>query len=346
MKRILLMFFIFVLVFLTACSTPPTPPQVSPPMSPVPSLALEPTPEPTAEPTPEPTTEPTPTDFGEVPDSAGSGNVLFDIYVQRAKADLDADGIDEQIEFIAAKNSSVLTINGMAYTLGIGDLAQLFALTDVDSSDNILELAFTDKHRDLADSEAAFTYLYWWTGTNIVRMGDLRDVKFDGAWRSSFDPAKYFDAKGLIKHITRSEHLTDIWYTGHYKPSGSDRKLKEDSYVAKPLYNPGELVLRDSYILLKKIDSKYFKPEYYVMWDKASGMAMLDRDYSDDIISFVPQAGETLKITRVYGKNWFRLSASDGKYGWLKCVDSKLQGYHQVMGFYASDMFDGIIIAG
>ncbi|MDD5017848.1 MAG: hypothetical protein PHO15_07110 [Eubacteriales bacterium] len=41
-----------------------------------------------------------------------------------------------------------------------------------------------------------------------------------------------------------------------------------------------------------------------------------------------------------------QLRASDGKTGWPKYIDYKIQGYYQVMGCDAFDIFDGIVIAG
>ena len=87
------------------------------------------------------------------------------------------------------------------------------------------------------------------------------------------------------------------------------------------------------------------------MWDYASGCGGLSweaRDYSDDIVAFLPQAGEELTIVKVYGKMWFKLKAADGKQGWLKCKDMKVYGYWPVMGqnYTADNLFDGIVIAG
>ena len=272
--------------------------------------------------------------------------MLFDIYVSRAEADLDSDGTQEQIEFITGGPTSTLIVNGTPYPISKPDLAQTFAITDVDITDGILELAFTEPYAELADSEKAFTYLYWWDGTQIIHMGGLMDVKFHGAWRSAFDPLQHFDGAGTVTCLTRTEHFSDVWYMGHYYPDGVQRKLKEDYYVAHIVGSQPPLTLKKYCVLLNEIDSSYFEFDYYVMWDYASFTATVGRNYSDDAISFIPQAGESLTIVRVYGKNWFKLRASDGKQGWLKCIDKKIQGYWQVMGDDAYDIFDGIVIAG
>jgi hypothetical protein len=293
-----------------------------------------------------PTPEPSPTPFGEAPDSAGTGGILFDIYLQRAEADIDLDGTAERVEFTAGENESTLAINGTAYPIGYAALAQRFAVTDIDTADSILEFAFTDAYYELADGEEACTYLYWWDGTQLYDMGPVVGLKFDGAWRAGLHPADYFDGQGLVQYVTRTTEFTDVWYMGHFLCDGAERTLKEDYYATPPLFDPDPLTLKEYLVLLNKINSDYFKPDYYVIWDYASGYAMLPRSHSDEIVSFIPREGETLRIVRVYGQYWFKLEAADGKKGWLKCVDGKVQGVWQVMRWDAFDLFDGIVIAG
>jgi len=336
------------LVLLVSCTGQGALPSASVSESVTASVSPNTSPSPSDLETPEPSESPAPTAsvFGETPDQAGDSEVLFDIYKSQALADLNQDGTPEQLEFTANDASSTFSINGTAFTVNKGGLAQRFAVTDVDKSDKILEIAFTDKYSDLADSEKAFTWLYWWNGTNLICMGGLMDVKYDGAWRSGFDPKQYFDAEGLVTCLTRTEHFSDVWYNGHYKCSGTDRKLKEELYATKPVNQQEPLTLKEYCLLLKHCDSQYFDPEFSVMWDYASGTSTMPRDYSDDAVAFIPQAGEELKIVAVLGPYWFKLQAADGKKGWLKCIDMKIQGYYQVMHYDAHDIFDGIIIAG
>ena len=162
-------FFILVLVCIlifSACSVPSSGAEPTPDITPETSPASDITPEAsmTVEPTQQAAT-PQPTQFGETPDQAGVGGVKFDIYQREALVDLDGNGQPEQITFSAGDASSTLRINGTEFTIDNEGLAQLFAVTDVDSADNILELAFTEKYSDLADSEKAYTWLYWWDGT-------------------------------------------------------------------------------------------------------------------------------------------------------------------------------------
>ncbi len=341
-KCVLLVLAAVLFITLASCGTEPEPTQTPKPTNEAPAATVTPS----STPVSTPSATPSPTPFGEISDAAGENGILFDIYQQRAGADLNCDGTAEQIEFTAGEHESTLSINGTAYLVGYAALAQCFAVTDIDTADSILELGFTDQYYELADSEQAFTYLFWWDGTKLYDMGPVEGLKFDGPWRADLHPADFFDGKGLVQYVTRTTEFTDVWYTGHFLCDGAERKLKEDFYASDPLYEPDPLTLKTYCVLLKEIDSEYFKDEYSVIWDYGSGYGTFGRDYSDEIVAFIPQEGETLNVVRVYGQYWFKLKASDGKTGWLKCVDGKIQGIYQVMGWEAFDVFDGIVIAG
>ncbi|MDW7658153.1 MAG: hypothetical protein SCM11_13375 [Bacillota bacterium] len=332
----------------TETNPPTTTPVPSATATPLPTATPSPEPTPTPAPTPTNTPAPTPTPdpFAETPDQAGSGGILFDIYQHKALVDLNGDSTADRIAFSAGSPSSQLQINGTAYPVNLNGPAQCFAITDVDNSDNYLEIVFTEPYAELADSERAYSYFYWWDGSQLFYMGKLMDMKFHGGWRSGFDAADHFDGAGLVMGQARSEHLTDIWYTARYTASGTNRKFKEKYYSAQPIYPVQTLELKEYVVLLKNIDSRYFEPDYSVLWDYASGTSVMDRNHTDDIISFLPQAGETLQVIRIYGPYWFKLQAADGKSGWLKSIDKKVQGYFQVMGYTAYDFFDGILVAG
>ena len=340
MRKIVLLVLTIALLFTVSCGTTP-----EPSATPQPTIMETATPiAPSA--IPAPTPAPTPTPFGETPDSAGENDILFDVYQKRAEADINLDGTAEQIEFVAGEDESTLLIGGVTYPIEYAALAQCFAVTDIDTTDSILELGFTDQYYDLADGEEAYTYLFWWDGTQLYDMGPVVGLMFDGVWRGGLHPANFFDGAGLVQYVTRTTEFTDVWYVGRFLCDGAERALKEDYYATDPLYEPDPLTLKTYCVLLKEIDSQYFEFDYAVIWDYASGYGTLPRDYSDEIVAFIPQEGETLEIVRVYGQYWFKLKASGGKTGWLKCVDGKIQGIYQVMGWEAFDIFDGITIAG
>ncbi len=351
MKRIVMMIMaLAVAVSSAACGVTITPaPGVSGAATAAPGLT--PT---AAPPASAPAATPASTPFGEEPDHAGSGDILFDIYQHTALVDLNCDGTPEELTFTAGSGSSTLQIGANTFTIDRDNQAQMFAVTDIDITDNILELAFTDEYNgDLGDTEFAFTYLYWWNSAEnkLVKMGGLMDMKFAGAWRGDFDPADNFDAHGIVMCLTRTQNFSDVWYTGHYKPDGADRKLKEELYSAPVLNHQEPLKLKEFIILLKNVTNDYFEDSYDVMWDYASGCGGLSwegRNYSNDYIAFLPRAGEELTIVKVYGKMWFKLKASDGKQGWLKCKDMKVWGYWPVLGqnYTADNLFEGIVVAG
>ncbi len=353
-KGLILVLALMFILSMAACGGEPTPPSETSAETETSEAAPSETSSaaPASTPTPAPAISPTPTPFGEEPVHAGSGDVLFDIYEHTALVDLNSDGTPEELTFAAGDGSSTMQIGSDTYTIDRDNQAQLFAVTDVDISDGILEMAFTDEYDStLADTEFPFTYLYWWNGTDLIKMGGLMDMKFAGARRIEFNPADNFDAHGTVMCLTGTQNFTDIWYTGHYVPNGPDRKLKEKLYKATPLFHPAPLTTKTYILLLNDIDTTYFDFSYQVMWDYASecgGYAGKARDWTDDVVAFIPQAGEELTVVKVYGKKWFKLQAADGKSGWLKCEDMKVYGYWPTMGnsFTAYDLFDGIVVAG
>lgn len=354
-KLIILMLAAILTVSLSSCNTGSVSvASESPSIAATPSASSStPTPAPTIAPTLTPSAPPTPAPsvfLADTPDSAGSGGVLFDIYESKALADLNGDGTDEELVFEAGTGESIMVINGVANTIDISGLAQRFAVTDIDTSDSLLELVFTDEYDSgLADTEFPYSYLYWWNGSGLVSMGSLMDVKFDGAWRSNFDATKHFKANGEVYYLARTTELTDLWYMMQCKPDGSDRKLKEVLYATKPLFNPQPLTVKagKACLLLAHGDSTFFGSSFAAMWDYASYPHDLGRAVNPtaDII-IITQAGETLTVVGVLGPNWVKLQTADGYKGWIKVDDGKVQGYWQIMHYTAEDIFDGIVIAG
>lgn len=344
-KHVLCVLSLMLLILLFACSPAFFAPE--PTSAPVPT----PTPAPSTPP-PTPSPEPTPTPFdAETPDSAGSGELIFDIYEYKALADLNRDGAPEELEFVRGKSASTLLIGETEYTVDQKGLAQRFAVTDIDPADGTMELVFTAQYRsDLGDTEFEYSYLYWWDGAELKRMGALMDMVFDGAWRGGFRAKDHFDAEGKVFYLRRTQELTDLWYMGRFAPDGEDRKLKEESYTVKPLYNPEPLTVKAgaACMLLTKITSDYFGASHSGMWDLASyphaeGRAI---GVDADVFTVIAQPGEVLSIERVYGKHWVKLKTEDGYQGWIKVADHKTQGYDDVMYWEVFDQFDGIVVAG
>ena len=345
-KRILLIL-VAIAFILVAVSCEPEPteiPESMPTQTPSTQPSLKPSPKVTLQPTPDPTPTEPPEPTPEMPDSAGSGDVLFDIYQYKTSRDLNLDGIDDEIEFLAGESESRIVINGAEYIVPHPNLAQLFAITDVDVNDDVLEIVFTDKHNsDLSENEFAFSWLYWWNSTEIILMGGVMDVAFSGEWRSGFVAAEHFDAEGAVFCLTDTDNFTYLLYIGHYEPEGADRKLKEKLYATAPVGNQVKIKCKQPCLLLKKITKDYYNSAYDFYWITSLWPYTAGRVPDvDEGISIIAQPGEYLTIVKVYGKLWFKLRTSDGYSGWIRCENNVISAYDFVMGWDADDMFSGL----
>ncbi|NLO35235.1 MAG: hypothetical protein GX112_02630, partial [Clostridiaceae bacterium] len=95
----------------------------------------------------------------------------------------------ERIEWVAGSGSSELRINDVPFPISIAGLAQLFAVTDIDRSDGLLEIVLTEPYAELADTEFPQSHFFWWNGSDVISMGTVSELKFHGAWRTAFNPA-------------------------------------------------------------------------------------------------------------------------------------------------------------
>ncbi len=297
-----------------------------------------------APPTPAPTPTPSPLPTPETPDSAGSGDVIFDIYRNKAVRDINSDAVEENIVFVAGETDSKLFINEKPYDVPKAGLAQLFAITDVKKGDKILEFVFTDKYNpSLPQGKYAFSYLYWWNGTDLLFMGGLMDVKFDQGWRSAFKSVDHFDAKGLVMCLTDTDELTYLLYMGHYNPAGSKRVLEETRYTAGIVGETKKLKCKKPCLLLKNITDDYYNSAYDYYWIPTLWPYTAGRVPNvSEGIAIIAQTNEYLTITRVYGKRWFKLKTSDGYQGWIYCNNKEVSAYTFTMGWKAGDMFSGL----
>jgi hypothetical protein len=360
MKKILaLLFAAMVVISFSGCGSPP--PTASPTASPTAAALPTDTPAPTdtlapatSEPSALPTETPLPSPTAEDADSAGSGSVLFDIYQSAASVDINKDGTAEEITFTSGDDKSVLQIDGTSYDVPKPRLAQLFAVTDIDTTDKYLEFVFTDKYdAGLADSEKAFSWMYWWNGTKLILMGGLMDVKFDGAWRSTFKAADCVSGKdGQVACLTNSTELTDIWYIAWYRPAGKDRKLSEWRHTAAPVNEVGQLTCKTVCLLQTNHDetsrnNTYMNSEFDYYWIPTLSPTTLGRVLNPAPgIKIIAQVGEKLTIMGTYGKTWFKVKTHDGYIGWIYCKGKHVGGYYTSMGWTAEDMFDGLVSAG
>lgn len=296
------------------------------------------TPEP---PAPTPTPEPTP----EVPESLGSGDVLFDIYRYKAVRDLNFDGIDEIIEFAAGEAQSTVTINGTTYNVVHEGLAQLFAITDVNKDDGTLEIVFTDAYNPtLPEGEFAFSWLYWWSGYEAIGIGSLMDVKFDGEWRAAFNPLDHFDGANTVTFLAETDELTHVYYMGRFHKSDENEGMLEETAYATPVVGePVTINCKQPCLLLEDITKDYYNSAYDYYWIPTLWPYTAGRVPNvDEGIEIIAQTGEKLTIVKVYGKRWFKLRTSDGYAGWIRCENHEIDAYAFTMGWDADDMFSGL----
>lgn len=280
--------------------------------------------------------------------------MLFDIYQSSAQADINFDGTLEDITFTSGADKSVLQIDGASYDVPKPNLAQLFALTDIDTTDKYMEFVFTDAYdADLADSEKAFSWLYWWNGSKLIPMGGLMDVKFDGEWRSSFKASDVIDGKGQVSCLARSQELTDIWYIADYRTTGSNRKLYEWRHTATPANEVDKLTCKTVCAIfadhkeVKRDDPTYMNSEYDNYWIPSLDPYTLGRVPNPaEGIKIIAQPGDKLTILGTYGPTWFRVKTQDGIVGWIYCKGKHVGAYYQTVGWTADDMFDGLVNAG
>ena len=145
---------------------------------------------------------------------------------------------------------------------------------------------------------------------------------------------------------TRSTELTLLYYTGHFNPSGAERKLKETNYAAKVLWVSGTLTLKSPVLLLPHAQKVYFDAAHSVLWDYASGEYVSGRGERsvDGESAFMAWTGDTVTVVSAFGQNYVKLKTADGHSGWIGVKDNKVLGYDSVMKITATDIFEGLLI--
>ena len=138
--------------------------------------------------------------WGETPVHLGNGDVLFDVYREKAEVDLDGDGNLDRIEYHAGKT---IQINDGVYRSTHVDFAQSFAIVDINIHDKHLEILLNPAYRDLDEETEGVpsSWFCWWDGAVIHGFG-LKGVLFDGEWGETFQPGTFFDGQGNVQFLT------------------------------------------------------------------------------------------------------------------------------------------------
>ena len=206
--------------------------------APEPTAAPAPTPDPTPEPTPEPTKAP--------------ANALSAPYYEAHEMgetvlhDLNGDGKDEEISVALEKNSYGndafrILINGKelaaAWYAGGGCFDSpdetCWLLTDVDASDNMLEIAV----QDWGPSDDLTTHFFRWEWGALTDLGEVEGfILFDGR------PADAeLDGKGCVSSYMRLHVLQTWWAAVQYRldSDGSFSVQEQELYYAdRPASDP------------------------------------------------------------------------------------------------------------
>ncbi len=137
--------------------------------------------------------------WGETPVHLGDNTVLFDVYREKAEVDLDGDGNLDRIEYHAGKT---ISINGGVYPSTHENYAQSFAIVDISPSDNHLEILLNPAFRelDIGSKNMPSSWFCWWDGA-IIHGFEMKGILFDGQWRDSFDPTKYFHGDNTVTFL-------------------------------------------------------------------------------------------------------------------------------------------------
>ena len=138
--------------------------------------------------------------WGETPVHLGTKEVLFDVYTEKAEVDLNGDGTLDRIEYHAGKT---IAINGGVYPSTHVNYAQSFAIVDILPGDHHLEILLNPAYRKLGSDAADIpsSWFCWWDGSIIHGFG-MKGVLFDGQWRDSFDPTRYFHGDNIVTFLT------------------------------------------------------------------------------------------------------------------------------------------------
>jgi hypothetical protein len=125
--------------------------------------------------------------------------------------DLNGDGAEEKI--IYRKSRQELIINNKTIKLNLEDLADSFAIVDLDQKDKFKEILISD----YGPSDDYSTWYYYFDGTNIVKMGETEGL---------FDSGINFDGSGRITASTRG-HILQTWFFDKNFQLSKEHKLAE-----------------------------------------------------------------------------------------------------------------------
>ena len=264
-----------------------------------------------------PSVDPTPTAKNEYPLIVNAGSTV--------EVDLNGDGKQDEVNFVPSEDAATifhLSVNGNDYTESVyvqglytdSLESAYYCITDIDSSDNMLEIAIMD----YGPSDDCITDFFRYDGTELRYIG-----RVSGLIVSSYSDESdlIFNGDGTIGSYVRLSVL-QTWYSNvNWRIS----KSGGFELVAQDLYYPDSSNGCDVTSLVEI--------SAYSSNDTSSEKTALP-------------AGTALTIIATDNKNWVLAEASDGKQRWIHLDSEYGQSVETPEGYViASEVFSGLIFA-
>lgn len=170
-----------------------------------------------------------------IPRSVSPKSAIKDRKTDVMEVDLNGDGKYDVVRFSCVEHSDTfsLFINEASIGRRGDNLDGHFRIVDIDSTDDIKEVAITES----GPSDDNATYLFYYDGQNIILMGRIQgsyEVNIDGS--------------GVLTTRTRGKILHTWWFADSYKLS-KDHMLE---HIDKDLYTMNESVTMKKNLYLQK----------------------------------------------------------------------------------------------
>lgn len=312
MKKYITLFLIVSLLALSACGAAPSA------QTEAPTQTAAATAEPSAEPTEAPTPEPTSGEESPYPILVKLNEIVT--------VDMNGDGLEEEVYYNAVTLDSgvyeidqTLTIDGVAYLEDLDAAGfymdnphEYYAITDIDASDGVLELALMD----LGASDDYQTSFFRYDGRNLTYIGSVSGLIKENAVVGS---SVTFDGKGKISTYVRL-NVFQTWFAAVNYTVGDDGKLA--------------LVPQETYLALNETD--------VTVLSDIAGYAKADASSEMTVIA----AGEKLAILGTDNSEWVLARNSAAESVWLHISDGSYSIETGDGGSaYAWDVLDGLVLA-
>ena len=240
------------------------------------------------------------------------------------KVDLNGDGKKDEVRFEPTEDKySILhlSVNGTDYAASLANqnfysdnLESTYCITDMDSSDNMLEIAIMD----YGPSDDYITDFFRYNGTNLEYLGNVSGL----IWSPYSDKSDLsFKGDGTIGSYVRLS-VMQTWF------AKADWRLSQSAgfeVIPADLYYPTS----DSGCNVTALVDVY-----------------LYADKSDSSAKTVLSAGTKLTLIATDNKQWVIAKTSDGNKCWLRLDSEYGQMVDTADGYkYSSEVFSGLCIA-